>query len=111
MIAETGYEMSDDGTKQKDSHGLYRWNGREWSDATQKFFLIGATTRTRAEAEKWRDSKGWGEVLRSDDYPNLKAGYYLAVLERFRSLPEANERANEVRKNNKMDVYVRRALP
>lgn len=96
---------------ERESTHLYRWDGREWNDATQKFFLIGATTRTRAEAEKWRDEKGWGEVLRSDDFSNLKAGYYIAVLERFRSLKDANERARLLKKDNAMEAYVRRALP
>lgn len=105
VIVETDYEGD------KKSTNIYRWNGHEWNDATQKFFLIGATTRTRAEAEKWRDTKGWGEVLRSADYPNLKPGYFIAVMERFCSLKEAEERERFLKKYNKIDAYVRRALP
>ena len=104
VIVENEYE--DD----KISTHLYRWNGHEWNDATQKYFLIGATKPTKAEAEKWLNEKGWGEVLHSDDFPNLKAGYYIVVLERFRSLSEANERARLLKKDNAMDAYVRRAL-
>ena len=105
VIIENEYEGD------KTSTNLYRWNGREWNDATQKYFLIGATEKTKAEAEKWLNEKGWGEVVRSDDFPNLKAGYYIVVLERFRVLKEANERARLLKKENAMETYVRRALP
>lgn len=110
IVVENDYE--DDKTSKR----IYRWNGREWLDATQKYFLIAATFKTRHEAQAWYDREkmdGWGEILRSGDYPKLRPGYFIVVLERFKTLKDANARAAEIRHDASpynFQFYVRRAL-
>ena len=114
IVVEKEYEYQ--GDIEKTSESVYRWNGREWLDATQKYFLIAGTFTTRREAQSWYDAKkmnGWGEILRSNDYPKLRPGYFIVVLERFATLQEANSRAAEIRKSAppyNFQTYVRRAL-
>jgi hypothetical protein len=86
---------------------LYRWNGFEWQDPAQKYFLIGASTKSRSEAEAVFARHGFGEVLWSNHYPRLRAGYYLWVAVRFRSLDEATQRQRAL-KQNKISTYVQR---
>lgn len=88
---------------------IYRWNGTLWEDATQKYFVIGDSVRTRNEAEAIRVRRGWGEVLFSSEYPRLRRGYWLWVPARFRSLDEARQRVRELKQNG-ITTYVRRAM-
>ena len=110
IVVEDGYEPN------KETKSVYRWNGREWLDASRKYFLIAGTFKTRREAQAWNDGKemiGWGEILRSDDYPKLRPGYFIVVLERFKTLQDANARAAEILKAtppHNFKTYVRRAL-
>lgn len=69
----------------------YRWNGREWDDKTLKYFVVGASVKTKSAAEEIAHRKGYGEVLLSDDFPKLRAGYWIWVLGRFRTKAEAGD--------------------
>ena len=77
----------------------YRWNGREWDDATLKYFVVGASVKTKSAADEIARKRGYGEVTRSDDYPKLRAGYWMWVSGRFRTQTEAQEIAREIVKN------------
>lgn len=69
----------------------YRWNGREWDDPTLKYFVIGSSEKSKSAIEALNRKMGYGKVVRSDDYPKLRAGYWMWVIDRFRTLAEANE--------------------
>ena len=78
---------------------IYRWNGREWDDVKLKYFVIGASVKTKSAADALAKKRGYGEVLRSDDFPKLRAGYWMWVAGRFRTSDEAQEIAREIVKN------------
>jgi len=101
-------EAGADAAIPKYRRSIFHWNGREWDDATLKYFVIGATENTRASTQKIRDKNGWGEVLHSDDFPRLRKGYWLWVTQRLRSLKEANASVVELKKR-KIAAYARRA--
>ena len=84
---------------EKERTNTYRWNGREWDDATQKYFVVGASVKTKSAADEIAKKRGYGEVLRSDDFPKLRAGYWMWVPGRFRTPAEAQEIAREIVKN------------
>ena len=69
----------------------YRWNGREWDDPNLKYFVIGSAVKDKSAIEALNRKMGYGEVVRSDDYPKLRAGYWMWILGRFRTQAEANE--------------------
>lgn len=54
---------------------IYRWNGHEWDDKTLKYFVIGASVKDKSAADETARKRGYGEILRSDDYPKLRPGY------------------------------------
>ena len=83
----------------KERTNIYRWNGRHWDDKTLKYFVVGASVKTRSAANALFKKRGYGEVLRSDDYPKLRAGYWIWVAGRFRSAAEAQQIAREIVKN------------
>ena len=77
---------------------IYRWNGREWDDETLKYFVVGASLPTKSAAEQFAKKRGYGEVLRSDDYPKLRPGYWIWVANRSRTQAEASEVAQEIKR-------------
>jgi hypothetical protein len=104
LISETEFS---EGNKQR-TYG-YRWNGREWQDTTQKYFVVGLSSRTLREAESFAVKRGYGEVLFSSHYPRLQPGYYVWVAGRYRTRREANEQVAALRQNG-VTAYVRRAI-
>ncbi len=78
---------------------IYRWNGREWDDKTQKYFVVGASLKTKSAADALQNKRGYGEVLRSDDYPKLTPGYWIWVIGRYRTQTEAAELVKILDKN------------
>lgn len=70
---------------------IYRWNGREWDDKTLRYFIIGASLKDKSAADALLRKRGYGEVLRSDDYAKLRAGYWIWVIGRFRTNAEATD--------------------
>jgi hypothetical protein len=101
VVAETDIEG------EKSSTHLYRWNGFEWEDPTQKYFVIGASTKSQAEAQAILAKRGFGEMLWSNNYPRLQRGYYLWVPGRFRTIREAQELVSQLKKDKTVS-YVRR---
>lgn len=87
----------------------YLWDGVEFADSRAPYFVIGATTKTKAEAESWIGKNKIGEVRPSGHYKNLKPGFFVVILGRFATLKEANALAAGYRKD-KISVYAKRAF-
>lgn len=87
----------------------YYWDGVEFFNKKTPYFVIGATTKTRAEAEAWIGKNKQGYVRPSGHYKNLKPGFFIVLLNRFATLKEANDFAAGCRKE-KIDCYVKRAF-
>jgi hypothetical protein len=87
----------------------YRWNGQNWQDATQKYFVIGYSSPSRKATATFAAKKGYGEVLFSSAYRRLRPGYYVWVAGRYRTQREADEQVAALRKNG-VTAYVRRAI-
>lgn len=75
----------------KERTNIYLWNGREWDDKTLKYFIVGASVKTKSAADEILRKRGYGEVLRSNDYPKLRPGYWIWVTGRFRTRAEADD--------------------
>ena len=83
----------------KERINIYRWNGREWDDKSLKYFVVGASVKTKSAADAVLKERGYGEITRSDDYGKLRPGYWIWVAGRFRTSAEAQEIAREIVKN------------
>lgn len=92
----------------KERTNIYRWNGREWDDKTLKYFVVGASVKTKSAADAISNQRGYGEVLRSDDYPKLRPGYWIWVAGRFRTRAEADELIKISGKETPLDVRLGR---
>ncbi len=87
----------------------YYWDGVEFGNAKTPYFVIGASPRSKAEAQAWIGKYKQGYVRPSSHYKKLKPGYQIVVLNRFATLKEANAFAAGCRKE-KIDCYVKRAF-
>ena len=103
IVKEEEYEGS------RTTKTTYQWDGVEFSNPKTPYFVIGATPKTKAEAEMWIGKNKQGYVRPSGHYKNLKPGYHVVILNRFATLKEANAFAAGCRKE-KIDCYVKRAF-
>lgn len=103
MIAE---EETEEGRTTKRS---YFWDGVEFSNKSTPYFVIGVSPKTRAEAEAFIAKHKQGYVRPSSHYPKLKPGYYIVVLNRFRTLKEAKAFSNDLPKEG-IPYYIKRAF-
>lgn len=87
----------------------YVWDGVEFKDAKTPYFVIGATCKTKAEAEAWIGKTKQGFARPSSHYSKLKPGYWVVVLNRFATMKEATKMASEYQKQ-KIDAYAKRAF-
>jgi hypothetical protein len=113
IIIEENSEGVPDGKnreKQRLTKNIYRYNGREWLNNKAHYFVIGATLKTRAEADKALAKLGFGEVRPSAYYKGLQPGYYVLILGRYSDLKRAQEQVNGLKENSKIDVYVKKAF-
>lgn len=78
--------------------GVFRWNGREWIDASQKWLVIGASSPSRKIIDSLVARKGYGEVKRSNEFKGLRPGYWIWLVGRYRSPKEAREQARDLQK-------------
>jgi hypothetical protein len=103
-------EGNDEGGRGK-TQAIYRWNGSRYVDEKAVYFLLGVTTRNKAEAEAARNKLGGdAEVIFTTDYPKLAPGYYAVVIERFQDKKYAEEIAIARNKEDKKAaLYVRKA--
>ena len=92
----------------KERTNIYRWNGREWDDKTLKYFVVGASVKTKSAADEILRKRGYGEVLRSNDYPKLRPGYWIWITGRFRTQAEADYIVAHLDKNTPAVVRVAR---
>ncbi len=92
----------------KERTNIYRWNGREWDDKTLKYFVVGASVKTKSAADEILRKRGYGEVLRSNDYPKLSPGYWIWITGRFRTKAEADEIVAHLDKNTPAVVRLAR---
>ena len=88
---------------------LYQWDGVEWAQPHLPYFVIGASTKTKAQAETWIGRYKQGYARPSSHYKKLRRGYYIVLLNRFATLKEANAFAVGCRKE-KIPCTVRRAF-
>jgi hypothetical protein len=89
----------------------YTWNGEQFTDQEANYFLIAATTKTRAEAEEFVKKHGFGDqvtVLPTSRYAKLAPGLFAVVLGRYHTQKEANEESAFWKKNG-TDCYAKRA--
>lgn len=102
----------DDPTKTaRVERGVYRWNGTQWADRSQKWFVIGASSKSKSDITRVVAKQGFGEIVRSNDYPRLRRGLWLWVAGRYRSEKDAREHAQMMRNSKpKQNAMVRRAL-
>jgi hypothetical protein len=103
-------EGNDDGGRGK-TQAIYRWNGTRYVDEKAVYFLLGVTTRSKAEAEAARAKEGNdAEVIFTSDYPKLAPGYYAVLIERCQDKKYAEDIARARKIDNKKDpTYVRKA--
>jgi hypothetical protein len=107
QIDEEGNDEGDEGK----THAIYQWNGSRYVDEKAVYFLLGVTTRNKAEAEAARIKEGNdAEVIFTTDYPKLAPGYYAVLVERFQDKKRAEDIAKARKIDNKKDpTYVRKA--
>jgi hypothetical protein len=103
MIEE---EQTDEGRTKK---YIYKWDGVEFAQPHLPYFAIGASVKTKAEAENWIGQHKQGYVRPSSHYKKLRPGYYIVLLNRFATLKEANAFAAGCRKE-KIPCAVKRAF-
>lgn len=110
IIAESEGSSAPDGKSGVVSRRIYRFDGREWRDFAARYFVIAASLKTRADAEKALKTIGFGEIRPSAHYSKLQPGYFVIILARFVSLKNANQRAAEIRRDGKIKPSVRLAF-
>lgn len=88
---------------------IYKWDGVEWAQPHLPYFVIGASVKTKAEAESWIGKYKQGYVRPSSHYKKLRPGYHIVLLNRFATFKEANAFAAGCRKE-KIPCIVRRAF-
>jgi hypothetical protein len=106
---EVGHGGEDPTETARVERGVFRWNGTQWADRSQKWFVIGASSKSRSDIARTVAQKGFGELVRSNDFPRLRKGLWLWVVGRHRTQKQAREHAQSMR-NSKQDALVRRAL-
>ena len=104
-------EEWDDGRKSPTP--VYKWDGVEFKDSSRPYFVIAATVKIRTAAtefiRKHKLNLHESEIRPSGHYPKLTAGYYIVILERFKSQKEATKIAAEYQKDG-ITCYVKRAF-
>ena len=110
IIAEETSQAAPDEKSALVTKQIYRFDGLEWRDDKAPYFVIGASLKTRAEAEKFRQKIGFGEIRPSAHYSKLRAGYFIVILARFATLKEAQTRVSELGRDSKITASVRRAF-
>ena len=110
IIAESEGNSAPDGKSGVVSRRIYRFDGREWRDFAARYFVIAASLKTRADAEKALKTIGFGEIRPSAHYSKLKPGYFVIILARFATLKDANQRSQEIRRDGKIKPSVRLAF-
>jgi hypothetical protein len=98
------------GEKQQLTINTYRYNGTEWIDLKANYFVIGATAKTLAEANKALAKFGFGEVRPSSNYKGLKPGFFVLILGRHADLKLAQQQVKGLKANYKSDAYVKKAF-
>lgn len=104
-------KSSEDGGKHE-KRIVYRWNGQRFVDPDARYFVIGAATPTRAECEEYvrtNHREGEVEILQSDKFPNLKPGLFFVLVERTRTMKEAEEQV-KLWKTRGLSTYAKRAF-
>lgn len=106
-IREDWREENGSGTR------FHTWNGFEFREPGARYFVIAASTKTRAEAEAFirrERLQESAEVQPSDRYPRLKPGYFIVLLSRHSSLGEATAMAKSYQKNGGVRASVQTAF-
>jgi len=98
------------GEKQKLTKNTYYFNGNEWINPKTRYFVIGASAKTRTEADKIFKKIGFGEVRPSSEYKGLKSGYYVLIFGRYSNLKQAQEQVKYLKANSKVESYVKKAF-
>jgi hypothetical protein len=91
---------------------VYRWDGERFTDPEARWFVIGATSKKRAEMEDYLKRKvviHGAHIVRSDRYPKLAPGLYVVVLGRYRTAAEARL-VMQTQKQAGHDCYVKQAF-
>lgn len=89
----------------------YTWNGQEFATRSKPYFVIAASSKTRAEAETFRKSRKFLEgsvILSSDYYPGLKPGYFIVLAGRFENRRDADTMQTSLRQEG-VPSYIRNA--
>jgi len=88
-----------DSEAQGATRSTYFWDGARYSDPQERWFVIVATSKTRAEADDFartRDKYGETEIVRSNRFSRLKPGLWVTVAARMRTKKEADEQAKDL---------------
>ena len=105
MVREGWLEGDKTGTK------LYPWDGTEFANRYERYFVIAASLKTHEEAEAFRrqhKNLENSDVRPSAHYSNLTPGFFI-VLVRFETQKTAEDYAACLRKEG-TPSYVKRAF-
>ncbi|WP_309709377.1 hypothetical protein [Armatimonas sp.] len=95
----------------KERTALYRFNGERFIDDKAVWFVLGPTTKTRAEAEAWLKKNprhGASELIETSKFPGLKPGLWAVVFERCQDRDYADGRAKSLASSG-ISAYAKKA--
>jgi hypothetical protein len=95
----------------KERTALYRFNGERFIDEKAVWFVLGPTTKTRAETEAWlkkNPRSATAELIETRKFPGLKPGLWAIVFERCQDRDDAESRAKALRATG-ISAYAKKA--
>jgi hypothetical protein len=105
-------EEANDGEAKGKTQTVYHWNGSRYVDEKAVYFVLGVTSRKKADVEAARQKEGPNaEIIFTTNYPKLAPGFYAILIGRYRDKAEAEQTANACNKEDpKRSAYVKKAL-
>jgi hypothetical protein len=104
-------EVSRIDEKTPETKRTYQWNGERFVDRTARYFVITKSAKTRDAANVYNKKLGMDttEIIATSQYSLLEPHLFAVVTGRFRTLAEATQRMQELKKAG-VDCYVKRAF-
>jgi hypothetical protein len=107
QVDQTAYELG-----QPDKRTTFRWDGYRFVDPAARWFVLGAVSKRRADAEAFvqkNRATDYAEIIETSRFPRLAPGLYAVVLARCRTSKEASEEAKRFKQIG-VECYVKQAF-